>query len=146
MLDDAVPLRLARLADDPRSAGLPPGYPPMEGFLGVPIRVRGELFGAFYLAGPTRAGFTAEDQELLGAFATSVGDAVDRARLYEAARARGEWLAASAVITRHLLSADPEKDGDPLRLVAERTQEIAVADLVLVLRPAEPSREELRSR
>jgi signal transduction histidine kinase len=142
VLDERAPLRLARLADDPRSAGLPLDYPSMEGFLGVPIRVRGELFGAFYLSCPTSGEFTAEDQELLGAFASSVGDAIDHARLYEASRARGEWLAASAAVTRQLLSAD-EDGPDPLHLVAERMQEIAGADLVLVLRPAGPDGSEL---
>jgi len=142
LLDDPVPIRLAHLADDARAAGLPPGHPPMDGFLGVPIRVHSETFGAFYLACPARGEFTAEDQELLGAFAASVGDAIDHARLYEASRARGEWLAASAAVTRQLLAAD---DGgpDPLRLVAERTQEIAAADLVLVLRPTDHAGEEL---
>jgi len=143
LLDDPVPVRLAHLPDDARSAGLPPGHPPMDGFLGVPIRVRGETFGAFYLVCPLRGEFTAEDQELLGAFAGSVGDAIDHARLYEASRARGEWLAASAAVTRQLLAADGDGGTDPLQLVAERTQEIAAADLVVVLRPAEPTAEDL---
>lgn len=143
LLDDPAPLRLDRLADDPRAAGLPTGHPPMEGFLGVPIRVRGEAFGAFYLVGPSRGRFTAEDQELLSALAASVGDAIDNARLYEAARARGEWLAASAAVTRQLLSADADGGPDPLQLIAERTQQIADADLVLVLRPTDPGGDEL---
>ena len=138
LLDDPEPLRLTRLADDPRAAGLPDGHPPMEGFLGVPIQVRGELFGAFYLTNPNRGEFTAEDEELLAAFAASVGDAIDSARLYEASRARGEWLAASTAVTRQLLAADADGGPDALQLIAERTQEIAAADLVLVLRSADP--------
>ena len=143
LLDDPAPVRLARLADDPRTGGLPSGHPPMEGFLGVPIRVHGEAFGAFYLTNATHGEFTAEDQELLGAFAASVGDAIDHARLYEASRARGEWLAASAAVTRQLLSGDPDGGPDPLHLIAQRTQQIADADLVLVLRPCDADAEEL---
>ena len=142
LLDDAEPLRLARFADDPRTAGLPAGHPPMEGFLGVPIRVRGEPFGAFYLTNPDCGEFTAEDEELLAALAASVGEAIDNARLYEASRTRGEWLAASAEVTRQLLSAEPDA-ADPLPLIAERTLDIADADLVLVLRPTEPQQTEL---
>ena len=143
LLDDPVPVRLTHLSDDPRAAGLPAGHSPMEGFLGVPIRVRGETFGALYLANPTRGGFTAEDQELLGAFAASVGDAIDLARSYGAARTRGEWLAASTAVTRQLLSGGPDGGPDPLQLVAERTRQIADADLVLVLRPCDVDSAEL---
>ncbi len=143
MLDDAEPLRLARFADDSRTAGLPAGHPPMEGFLGVPIRLRGELFGAFYLTNPDHGEFTGEDEELLAALAASVGEAIDNAQLYEASRTRGEWLAASAEVTRHLLSAEPDGGRDPLPLIAARTREIADADLVLVLRPTEPQQTEL---
>jgi len=140
VLERPAALRLRHLTDDPRSAGRPPGHPPMEGFLGVPIWVRGALFGAFYLVNSTRGSeFTAEDEELLGALAASVGGAVDNARLYEAARSRGEWLSASAAVTRQLLSGESDGDASPLRLIAERTLDIARADLVLVLRP--PGRE-----
>ena len=37
-------------ADDPRSCGFPEHHPPMRTFLGVPIRVQGEIFGNLYLA------------------------------------------------------------------------------------------------
>ena len=141
VLERPAPMRLRQRTDDVRSAGLPPGYPPMESFLGVPIWVRDELFGAFYLANSTRRSeFTAEDEERLAALAASVGGAVDNARLYEAARSRGEWLSASAAVTRHLLSGEPDGEASPLELIAERTRDIAQADLVLVLRP--PGRED----
>jgi GAF domain-containing protein len=38
---DARPLRLRRIADDPRSVGFPAAHPPMESFLGVPVALRG---------------------------------------------------------------------------------------------------------
>jgi signal transduction histidine kinase len=132
LIEDPQPIRLRRIADDPRSSGFPPGHPPMESFLGVPIRVRDEVFGNLYLAEATKGEFTAEDQELSKALAATAAAAIENSRLYEAARSRGEWLQASAAITRQLLSAD---QGRPLQLIAERSLEIAHADLVSVVLP-----------
>ena len=53
-----------RIGDDPRSSGFPPGHPPMASFLGVPIRIRDEVFGNLYLPSSTRGQFSAEDEEL----------------------------------------------------------------------------------
>jgi signal transduction protein with GAF and PtsI domain len=41
LIDDAAPLLLHDLHDDPRSVGFPPNHPPMNTFLGVPILLRG---------------------------------------------------------------------------------------------------------
>src|SRR6478736_2550131 len=49
LIRDATPLRLDDMSEDPRSAGFPPGHPPMKGFLGVPIMLRGHAFGNLYL-------------------------------------------------------------------------------------------------
>ena len=139
LIDEGQPIRLRSITDDPRSVGFPPGHPPMHSFLGVPIRIRGEVFGNLYVTESTRGEFTAEDEELLTALATTAGVAVDNARLYEAARSRGEWLSASAAITRELLTEDLEGAGQALQLIADRTLSVADADLVLVLRPADPA-------
>ena len=37
LIDEARPLRLLDLSDDPRSVGFPPNHPPMHSFLGVPV-------------------------------------------------------------------------------------------------------------
>ena len=137
LIEDPEPIRLARISDDPRSCGFPPGHPPMTSFLGVPVRVRDEAFGNLYLAESTRGEFSADDEELTRALAATAAAVIENGRLYEAARARGEWLHASAAITTRLLSAD--LDGvEPLRLVAEHGRDVAQADLVTVLLP-EPS-------
>ena len=73
LIDDPAPIRLDRLGDDERSSGFPPGHPPMDTFLGVPIRVRDEVFGNLYLTGSTRGAFTAEDEELAKALAATAG-------------------------------------------------------------------------
>jgi signal transduction histidine kinase len=143
LIEDPQPIRLRRIDDDPRSSGFPAGHPPMASFLGVPIRIRDEVFGNLYLTDSTRGQFSAEDAELATALAATAAAAIDNARLYQAARSRGEWLQASAAITRLLLSPDPADPtdrvgaGDPLQLVAARSREIADADLVTLVRPAE---------
>jgi hypothetical protein len=64
LIDDPAPIRLATLSADTRSCGFPPGHPPMQGFLGVPIRIGEVVFGNLYLAESTRGGFSAEDEQL----------------------------------------------------------------------------------
>src|SRR5579863_8335821 len=49
LIDDPRPLRLADIAAHPASSGFPVGHPPMRGFLGVPVRIRDEVFGNLYL-------------------------------------------------------------------------------------------------
>jgi signal transduction histidine kinase len=136
LLADPAPIRLRRIADDSRSAGFPPGHPPMDSFLGVPIRVREEVFGRLYLSESGRGQFSAEDEELLTALAATAGVAIENARLYESARSRGEWLQASAAVTRQLLSDKTDADAT-LQLIAERSRDITEADVVAVLLPAE---------
>ncbi len=106
----------------------------MTSFLGVPIRIRDEVFGNLYLAESARGAFTADDEELIKALAATAATVIDNARLYEAARARGEWLQASAAIARRLLSADLDEI-EFLRLIAEHSREVAHADLVTVVLP-----------
>ncbi len=132
LIDEPQAIRLDCIADDPRSSGFPKNHPPMTNFLGVPILVRDEVFGNLYLTESTRGEFTEDDEALAKSLAATAGVAIENARLFEAARTRQEWLQATAAITRQLLSDDP---GDPLRLIAERTREIAKADLVTVVRP-----------
>jgi signal transduction histidine kinase len=137
LIDDPRPIRLARITDDERSSGFPPGHPPMTSFLGVPIRIRDEVFGNLYLTESERGEFSAEDEELCTAIAATAAVAIDNARLYEAARTRGEWLQASATITRQLLSPDGEHEHAPLQLIARRCLDVADADLVAVALPGE---------
>jgi signal transduction histidine kinase len=134
LIEDPNPIRLRRIADDARSSGFPDHHPPMESFLGVPIRIGSEVYGNLYLSESTRGEFSAEDEALAGALAATAAAAIENARLYQAARARGEWMQASAAIMRQLLS--PESGAaDPLVTIAERSREIADADIVTVVRP-----------
>lgn len=80
---DAEPLRLSDLTKHPDSFGFPPGHPAMHSFLGVPIRVRDEVFGNLYLCEKRSASeFSAEDESLAIALAAAAGVAIENARLH----------------------------------------------------------------
>jgi signal transduction histidine kinase len=85
LITDATPLRLESIADDPRSVGFPANHPPMRGFLGVPILLRGHAYGNLYLTEKADGAFTAEDQGLVETLASQAAVAIENARLYEAA-------------------------------------------------------------
>jgi len=77
------PLRLPDLNEHPDRFGFPPNHPKMTSFLGVPITVRGEVFGNLYLC--DKAGgdaFTDVDQELAEGLASAAGIAIENARLH----------------------------------------------------------------
>jgi signal transduction histidine kinase len=84
LIVDPKPLRLPDLTRHPDSFGFPPHHPPMRSFLGVPIRVRGTVFGNLYLCEKRgEAEFTDEDETLAIALATAAGVAIDQARLVQ---------------------------------------------------------------
>jgi len=133
LIEAPQPIRLRHLDEDPRSVGFPEGHPAMDSFLGVPIRVRDVVFGNLYLTGRLdRDEFTEQDQELVTSLAATAAVAIENARLFEQARRRQQWLAASTDITQQLLSTQGE---EPLHLIARRTQEVADADAVTVVLP-----------
>ena len=83
LITDARSLRLTAITDDPRSVGFPPNHPPMRGFLGVPIALRGRAYGNLYLTEKAKGPFTDEDQELVETLASQAAVAIENARLYE---------------------------------------------------------------
>ena len=87
---DPRPLRLPDLHAHPDSFGFPPGHPPMTSFLGVPIHLRGVVYGNLYLTDKADGQvFTDVDQELAVGLAAAAGLAIENARLNELARAAG---------------------------------------------------------
>ena len=128
LIVDAKPLRLPDLREHPDSFGFPPHHPPMRSFLGVPVRVRHEVFGNLYLTDKTTAeAFTDVDEELVVALATAAGIAIENARLYEEGRLRQRWLAASSDFTSALLSGAEETE--VLGGMLEQAVDIAGADM-----------------
>jgi len=134
LIREPRPLRLARISDHAESYGFPPGHPPMGSFLGVPIRVREEVFGNLYLTEKRGGGeFDEEDQAIVMALATAAGVAIENARLFEETRRRETWLTASSEITTSLLSgAEPQ---EVLTLMAGRARQMTDADVVAILLP-----------
>lgn len=133
LIEQPEPIRLEDLGQHPHSVGFPADHPPMQGFLGVPIRVRDEIFGNLYLTREDDEGFSAEDEELVLALAATAGVAIENARLFEESRHRQEWLQSSTDVTRRLLSGVDEK---PLRLISARVLALAQADLVTLALPS----------
>jgi PAS domain S-box-containing protein len=89
LITDASALRLRSIQDDARSVGFPPNHPPMTSFLGVPIVVRGTVYGNLYLTEKGDATeFTAEDERATVTLAAQAGMAIENARLFEDAQAR----------------------------------------------------------
>jgi signal transduction histidine kinase len=131
LTEDPRPIRLKQLSTDPRSAGFPARHPPMESFVGVPLRVRGEVFGNLYLAEAAAGEFTEEDEELLTALAATAGSAIDNARLFDETQRRQRWSSALAEVTAALLADAPQS---PLDLLVQRVLQLAEADLVALVR------------
>jgi len=79
---EPAPLRLPVLGAHPDSYGFPANHPPMVSFLGVPIRVRGQVFGNLYLTDKQGAAeFSDEDEILAVTLAVAAGIAIENARL-----------------------------------------------------------------
>ncbi len=135
LIRDPRPLRLADLSAHPESHGFPPGHPSMRSFLGVPIRIRDEVYGNLYLTEKEGGGqFDEEDETLVVALAAAAGVAIDNARLYEEARRQERWLRATTEITRELLSGT--QSSQVLKLVTREALTLSGADLAALAVPA----------
>jgi len=84
VIREARPVRIPRIADDPRAAGFPPHHPPMTSLLAVPIIMRRRVFGNLYLADKLGADeFSEEDEAIAVMLAAQAAAAIENARLYE---------------------------------------------------------------
>jgi signal transduction histidine kinase len=134
LIDDPRPIRLRHMTDDPRSTGFPPGHPPMESFLGVPVLVGDRVYGNLYLTQQRQGQFSADDEEIITALATTAGFAIQNARLFAEAQRRQDWTTASGEITSALLASD---DSNPIDLLVSRVLTLSGAGLVCVVVPAD---------
>lgn len=134
LMDDPKPIRLDDIRMHPASVGFPPNHPPMRTFLGVPVRIRDEVYGNLYLT--EKAGgqpFSEDDEVLAEALAAAAGIAIANARLYEQARARQSWIEATRDIATELLGgAEPAR---VFRLIADEALRLTGADAVVVAVP-----------
>ena len=126
------PLRLHEIAQHPQSYGFPSHHPPMDSFLGVPVRTRDRVFGNLYLT-EKHGGedFTEQDEKVVIALASAAGVAIENAELYEEAARRERWLHATAEITSVLVKSAPG-DG-PLHAVVDRAREASGADVTWIV-------------
>jgi signal transduction histidine kinase len=111
LLDDPKPIRLDEISKHPASVGFPPNHPPMHSFLGVPVRIREEIYGNLYLTEKAGGGpFTDDDEVLVEAFAAAAGIAIDNARLYQQAQMRQAWIESTRDIATGMLAGDDPAD------------------------------------
>lgn len=128
LIDEPEPVRLHDIASHPKSYGFPAAHPPMSSFLGVPVRIRDQVFGNLYLTEKTGGtDFTKEDEHVVIALAAAAGVVIENARLYEEAQRREEWLAATAEIAG--LLSGKGTGTEALQLIADRARQVAAADV-----------------
>lgn len=110
LLNSPKVIRVEDLSKHPSSIGFPANHPPMRSFLGVPIRIREQVFGNLYLTEKADgAAFTEADELLVLALAGAAGIAIDNARLYQAANTQQLWIEATRDISTQLLAGqDPD--------------------------------------
>ncbi|TQJ58006.1 histidine kinase/DNA gyrase B/HSP90-like ATPase [Arthrobacter sp. SLBN-83] len=132
LIREPKPLRLHDLGEQPIAVGFPANHPPMGTFLGVPVRVREEVFGNLYLTEKTDGqDFTAEDEDLAVALASAAGVAIQNARLYEDSNSRQRWLEAGMEVSDRL-KARPGSDTENLDMIAERALHASASALSLI--------------
>jgi signal transduction histidine kinase len=135
LIREAKPLRLTHLGDDPRSVGFPPGHPPMDSFLGVPVLLRGVAYGNLYLTEKEGGEFTDDDLELVTLLAAQAAVAIENARLYESAT---RWSRQLEILHETVRSVVDEADITRLLTqVCERLRGLINARVALAVLPAD---------
>ena len=134
VIRDARPLRLHDIDEDPRSVGFPPGHPPMRTFLGVPILLRGVVYGNLYLTEKEDdEDFTEEDEELTQLLAAQAAVAIENARLHESST---RWLRQLESLNEIGNALSSQLELEPLlAIVAARLRELVRARIVLIALP-----------
>ena len=132
LIDEPEAIRLDDLKAHPKSAGFPAHHPPMTTFLGVPVRIRGTVFGNLYLT-EKRGGapFTTQDELLVEALASAAGFVIENARAYGLSERRRQWLEATAALTDAL--QPPVELDRALRQITQTARSVSGARAAAVL-------------
>jgi signal transduction histidine kinase len=134
LISDPRAVRLGDIAGHPQSSGFPAGHPPMTSFLGVPIRIRDEVYGNLYLTDKRDGSpFDEEDETLVTALSAAAGVAIENARLFDEGHRQQQWLTASSEVTRRLLAGD--RVDEVLSFVTQQTLDMTAADAVVLALP-----------
>ncbi len=96
LIDQPQPLRLSDVGQHPTSYGFPVGHPAMRSFLGVPVTIRGQVWGNLYLTEKNEGEFTEADEEAAVILAQWASIAIENARLYETSERRRQQSEQSA--------------------------------------------------
>jgi signal transduction histidine kinase len=124
LIREPAPLRLRDVEQHPHAYGFPPAHPPMHSFLGVPIAVRGEIYGNLYMTEKEGAEeFSESDEVAATTLAGWAGIAIENARLYTSLSER------EAEIEQALRRA--ETSVDIARTVGGETDVRRVLDLIV---------------
>lgn len=139
MIRHPEPLRLTRISEHPRSYGFPAGHPPMETFLGVPVMIRGEVYGNLYLT-EKEAGtpFGENDERLVVVLAEWAAVAIDNARSHATEERRRLELERAMRGLEATVSLSQDLGGEAdlervLELVVKRGRDLVEARTCLVL-------------
>jgi signal transduction histidine kinase len=134
LLRDGRPVRVADVTKEPQFFGFPQSHPRMRSFLGVPILVRGVVYGDLYLAEKEIGEFTDGDEEIVTLLAAQTGLTIEKVQIHEGATHWIRQLEALDELTRSVLE---ERDVlQLLGLVARRLRELIGARGVLISLPA----------
>jgi signal transduction histidine kinase len=136
LIDEPEVLRLDDLGAHPKSYGFPPNHPTMTSFLGVPVRIRGTVFGNLYLT--EKAGglpFSETDEVLVQALARAAGFVIENARAYGLSERRRQWLEASSELVDTL--QPPVDLGRALQLITNSARAIAGGEAAAVVQVPE---------
>jgi signal transduction histidine kinase len=135
LLREARPVRVADVTKEPQFFGFPPGHPQMRSFLGVPIFVRGVVYGDLYLAEKENGEFTAADEEIVTLLGAQTGITIEKVQIHEGAL---HWIHQLEVLDEltHSVLEKREDVARLLELVARRLRELIRARGVLISVPA----------
>jgi signal transduction histidine kinase len=139
LIDDARPLRLHDIAEDPRSVGVPPNHPPMRSFLGVPVKAGGRVYGNLYMTEKDGGeDFDADDERALILLAAQAGAAIEAANLFEQANDRAQRLEAIRAISTAILAGTDT--GELLGLIVRHARALAGTDMASLALPVDNER------
>ncbi|MBB3037175.1 GAF domain-containing sensor histidine kinase [Hoyosella altamirensis] len=137
LIDQPKPIRMDDLSRHPSSVGFPPHHPPMNTFLGVPVRIGEEVFGNLYLTEKNDGQpFTADDEVLVEALASAAGIAIANSRLYEQGQIRQAWIEATRDVSTELLAGhDPDV---VFRNVVTKANQLGGGEISFLALPEDP--------
>ncbi|WP_323137827.1 GAF domain-containing sensor histidine kinase [Nocardia sp. alder85J] len=137
LIEQPKPLRLTDLSTHPTSVGFPVNHPPMKSFLGVPVKVRDEVFGNLYLTEKANGQeFTEDDEAVVQALAAAAGIAVENARLYEESRQRQRWLESTRDVATELLAGG--EPAEVLDTIADHARTLTDSVCTFIALPEDP--------